>query len=260
MSAPPIPPALEPLSHRPFSFYPPILNIEHNEWRFNRATWSELLVTNTKTAAEVWISRRFVGELSRVEEPVMILGLTKELEYTSGQVLPHTRRVIEMPRAVNDSYRPAEPEQAPAPASVVGIRLESGAESRIGKLIIAVLVVGLLGCVAIIGFFRTGRDGSQIVYSPVLQADLNLTAEDGFQDVVRKIGTPAEDRWRSDKGAMQYRILRYPDRDISVILMGDERGKARYIGAVDRDWKPVHTVQMPGGKSTYSMLRSLPRF
>src|SRR6266404_8988564 len=100
MSVQPIPPPLEHLGQRPFSFYPPILNIEHNEWIFRRATWSEILVSNTKTSAEVWVSRRYLGDISRVEEPVMILGLNKELEYKTGQLWPAQRRVIEIPRAV----------------------------------------------------------------------------------------------------------------------------------------------------------------
>lgn len=261
MSVPPIPPALELIGRRPFSFYPPILNVEHNEWRYIRSTWSEILVANTKSDEEIWISRRFVAELSRIDEPVMILGLTKELEYSGGQVLPHVRRVIEMPRAVNDTYRPAgEPPVQPQTAPVVGIRLEGGAESRVGKLIVSALVIGLLLCVAIIGGFRIGRDGSHISYSPVLQTDLNLSGSDEYPDVVRKLGPPAEDRWKSETGIMQYRVLRYPDRNIAVVLMGEEREKARYIGSVDHNWKPVHSVRMPGGRDTSSMLRSLAKF
>ena len=38
MSTPPIPPPLESLKGRVFSFYPPILNIEHNQWRFQKMT------------------------------------------------------------------------------------------------------------------------------------------------------------------------------------------------------------------------------
>src|SRR5437588_824975 len=44
MSIRPIPPPLEHLGARPFSLYPAILNIEHNEWLFRKATWSEILV------------------------------------------------------------------------------------------------------------------------------------------------------------------------------------------------------------------------
>ena len=33
-------PQLETLGDRPFSFYPPIIGIEHNEWIYRRATWS----------------------------------------------------------------------------------------------------------------------------------------------------------------------------------------------------------------------------
>ena len=67
-------PELEGLSGRAFSFYPPILNVEHNEWRLREATWSEILVHNTNCDQEIWVPRRFVGAISRVEEPVMIVG------------------------------------------------------------------------------------------------------------------------------------------------------------------------------------------
>jgi hypothetical protein len=260
MSGPSIPPPFEPLSHRPFSFYPPILRVEHNEWRFRKATWSEILVVNTKSGEEMWIPRRFVGEISLIDEPVMILGLTKELEYNAGQVLPHVRRVIEIPRAVNESFPPrTDPVSQSAP--VVGIRLESGTESRIGKLILAVIGLGLIACVLIISFFRGGRDGTRISYSPVLQSELSLTSTDDYFAVVRSLGTPAADQWRSDKGEMQYRVLRYPEKGIAAILMGSERNKETYIGAVELStWRPVHAVSLPGGRDTYSMLRSIPRF
>ena len=126
MSGPPIPPLHEPLVHRPFSFYPPILNIAHNEWRLRRSTWSELMVVNVKTGEEVWIPRRFLGEISRVDEPVMIVGLLKELEYKGGSVWPHERRVIEMPRAVNQGPAPPPPARTETTAPVVGIRAEPG--------------------------------------------------------------------------------------------------------------------------------------
>ncbi|MEO8130702.1 MAG: hypothetical protein ABJF23_32470 [Bryobacteraceae bacterium] len=260
MSVQPIPPPIEHLGQRPFSFYPPILNTEHNEWIFRRATWSEILVCNTKTNNEIWVPRRLIGEISRIEEPVMILGLLKELEYKAGQVLPSSRRVIEIPRAVNDGFRLA-PQDAPAsPAPVVGIRLESGTESRIGKLIGVVLVVGILGCFFLISFFRSGRDGSRITYTPLVQTSLGLAASDDYFAVVRKMGKPASDHWKSETGEMQYRILTYPDQGISIILMGAQRDKALYIGAVDSNWHPVDSVALPNGGSTSSMLKSLQRF
>src|SRR5579871_619350 len=103
MSSPPIPPALDHLATQPFSFYPPIVNVERNEWLFRKATWSEILVINCKSSQEIWIPRRFLGEVSRVDDPVLIVGLTKELEYKAGAVWPCQRRVIEMPLAVGGS-------------------------------------------------------------------------------------------------------------------------------------------------------------
>src|SRR4029079_7979585 len=107
MASPPIPPSLDHLATRPFSFYPPIVNVEHNEWLFRKANWNEILVLNAKSGVEVWIPRMFLGETSRVEDPVLIVGLLKELEYKMGAVWPYQRKIIEMPLAVGD--RPGSP-------------------------------------------------------------------------------------------------------------------------------------------------------
>ena len=190
----------------------------------------------------------------------MILGLLKELEYKSGQVWPSERRVIEIPRAVNEGFRSPAQDESVSRAPVVGIRLESGTESRIGKLIGVVLVVGILGCFLLVSFFRSARDGSRITYTPVVQTSLGLNSSDDYFAVVRKRGPPAADRWKSETGEMQYRMLAYPEQGLSVILMGADRNKALYVGALDRNWHPVDSVALPGGGSTASMLKSIQRF
>jgi hypothetical protein len=261
MPIPPIPPPLEQFGSRPFSFYPPILNVDHNEWRFVKATWSEILVANTATHAELWVPRRFLGEVSRIDEPVMIVGLTKELEYKSGAVWPAERRVIEMPKAVNDVPRPPAtdvPRQSSEP--VVGIRLDGGAESRIGKLILGVLAIGIVACVVVVAMFRGGPSGKRVTYAPVLQSELGLTAHDDYFAIKRKLGEPASDHWKADEGELQYRVLEYPDKGLSVILMGTERERVTYIGAMDKNWKVVHSVRLPSGTDSRSMLMQVPRF
>src|SRR5438094_10058320 len=127
MAVPPIPPSMEHLATRSFSFYPAILNVEHNEWLFRKATWSEILVVNCKSGAEVWIPRRFMGEVSRIDDPVLIVGLNCELEFKAGTVWPYQRQVIEMPVAVGSFPIPAagSPTDRGAPAPIVGIRLET---------------------------------------------------------------------------------------------------------------------------------------
>jgi hypothetical protein len=154
MPGPPIPASFENLGRRPFSFYPPIVNVEHNEWILRRANWTDFLVLNTKTKDELCVPRRFVGEGALVEEPVMIVGLVKELEYREGLVLPHIRRVIEMPRAVNASVpaRMAEPSRI---APVVGIRIESEPKSRWLRMLIASVAAVVLVCVVVVIFFQS---------------------------------------------------------------------------------------------------------
>ncbi len=149
MPGPPIPASFESLRHRPFSFYPPIVNMEHNEWILRRADWTDFRVINTKTKTELCVPRRFVGEGALVEEPVMIVGLVKELEYREGQVLPHARRVIEMPRAVN-AGAPPRMMGPPRTAPVVGIRIEAGPRSRVLRLLLAAVAAAVLLCVAVV--------------------------------------------------------------------------------------------------------------
>jgi hypothetical protein len=100
------------------------------------------------------VPRRFVGEGALVEEPVMIVGLVKELEYREGAVLPHVRRVIEMPRAVNASA-PARRNELmagvpPRIAPVVGIRIENEPKSRLWRVLVAAVAAAVLVCVAVV--------------------------------------------------------------------------------------------------------------
>jgi len=253
MSANPIP-ELEGLSGRAFSFYPPILNIEHNEWKLQEATWSEILVHNTKGDMEIWVPRRFLGAISRVDEPVMIVGLERELEYVAGILRPHERRVIAMPKGPS-SPPPVEDSAIPTPAMVGGARIGDAGESRMGLYILA----GIVAVLVVVYFGISYSRGDRVEYQAVLQEDLSFTAEDDYHAVVRKLGTPSDDRWREGKD-LQYRALTYPDRHFTVILMGTEQNNARYIGAVNEQWRPVHTVKHAGRGNTRSLLEGLKRF
>jgi hypothetical protein len=153
MPGPPIPATFESLGRRPFSFYPPIVGVEHNEWILRRVNWTDFQVVNTKTKDELCVPRRFVGEGALVEEPVMIVGLVKELEYREGVVIPHIRRVIEMPRAVNaGNHLMSGP---PRTAPVVGIRVESAPSSRVWRLMVASIAAAAVICVAVVIFFES---------------------------------------------------------------------------------------------------------
>jgi hypothetical protein len=259
MPIPPPPLPLDHLANRAFSFYPPILNIEHNEWRFRKATWSEILVVNTRSGMDLWIPRRFLGEISRVEDPVIIAGLVKELEYKGGAVWPYERRVIEMPLAVNAGPRPAPAERS-EPAPVIGIRLESSPDSRIARLVIGALLVGVLLTFIVVVAYRGGVLRPRVSYVARDQSYLDLTRQDDYYAIVRKLGEPDADRWQSETGEIQYRALFYPRRDYIVVLMGENRNYASYIGTLDGDWEPVHWVALRGGGNTRAMLNGLKRF
>jgi hypothetical protein len=258
MAGHPVPQQLDELGDRTFSFYPPIVNVEHNEWVFVRGTWSEILVRNPKLTVEIWIPRGYLGEISHVEEPVMIVGLRKELEFKGGGVWPYERRLVEMPRA-GVAPRPAgSPGHEPTPPSA--LTLGSGAERRLGVFILTALGVAILATFLVILFLRKGESGGNVELRPILQSELGFTAATDYHDVVRRLGAPNADRWLAGAGERQYRALTYDRLNVTVILMGADREKAFYIGAKDRDWKNVHSVALPDGRNTDSILRSLKRF
>jgi hypothetical protein len=255
MSVPPLPPPLAQLGRRPFSFYPAILNVQHNQWIYESATWSDVLVRNTQTNEEVSVPRRYLGEVSRVDAPLMIVGLRAELEYRSGAVWPAERRVIEMPLAVNDSPRMGLAHTPATRAPVVGIRLESTTTTRFGKLAAGGVALGMAGCVLAISLFRGGVIGSRVFYAPVVHADLPLSPLDNYAGVVRQLGPPAREHWRWEPGEPEYGSLAYPRRGLYVILKGRTQSDARYIGTMDWNW---HPVQAEG--ANYRVLERLPRF
>lgn len=256
--AQPAPAQLESMGDRPFSFYPPIVGVEHNEWTFLEGRWSEILVRNSKSETEIWIPRNYVGEVSKVDEPVMIVGLRRELEYKGGSIWPYTRRVIEMPASPSMARPSTEPPPAP-PSAVAELRM-GGTESMIGKLIAAALIVGIALAGALVLMQRQKQRGGTIEYKGVMQADLGLSANSDYFEVVRKLGQPETDKWQSEVGEMQYRMLAYPKQDYYVILMGSDRENARYIGTKDSQWRTVHAVPLPGGGNTEAILRSVKRF
>ena len=225
-----LPPPYDQVGNRPFSFYPAIVNIEHNEWRLKQATWSEMLVVNTKSSNEIWIPRRFLGELSRTDEPVMIVGLNKELEYKAGQILPYVRRVIEMPRASNDVPTPGGGAALDIKGSEGSSMRMDSSEKQVGRLRLFALAGGVLACVLLVFLFRGDRN---VRFAPVLQSESGLTGTDDYHAVKRKLGEPASDQWLSEEGTSSTGFSSIPSQAISVILMGSERDRALDIGAVD---------------------------
>jgi hypothetical protein len=259
MSAPVIPPPLEALRNRPFSFYPAILNIEHNKWQYRQATWSDALVVNARTGQEIWIPRRFLGEISRIEDPVVIVGLLRELEYKQGAVWPYQRRVIEMPIAVGAHARPSSPTQRNGPAPVVGIRLEPSNESHLFRTIGGALVLGIVTAYVAVTFYRDSVLHPHIAHTVKDHTYLSLTAQDDYGSVVRKLGAPTLDRWQGTAGGARYRLLSYPARACTIVLLAADGHEAAYIGALDANWNPVHAVRLRSG-SAAGLLGTLPRF
>ena len=135
-----------------------------------------------------------------------------------------------------------------------------GAETRIGRLILGTLMVGVLGTLGVVMVTREGTPRARINYANGDSALLDLSVRDDYYSIVSKLGSPATDHSITKAGDLEFRSLWYPQRSYYVILMGAERNNLRYIGAMDKDWRVMHSVALPGGVSTASMLRELQKF
>lgn len=149
MLAPLMPSPLDYVGRRRFAFYPSIRSYEPNEWVLGSASWSEVQVVNSYTGRRLWISRQYIGAVSDTHGPLLIVGLTKELEYRAGALGPRIKRVIEMPRLPDLDLENADaPHRASGPAPVIGIRLEPREDSPMNKALVTLGIGALLSLVA----------------------------------------------------------------------------------------------------------------
>ncbi len=128
------------LKRRAFALYPPILNVEYNEWRVRKTAGPEVLVSNLKTDLEVWIPKRLIGDISGPDSPLLAVSLRQELEYKAGVLWPCERRVVEMPAAPGSGFGGASGQGAPR-----------ARDRRLAVILACVLLAGLL-LVALIRF------------------------------------------------------------------------------------------------------------
>jgi len=250
------------LAAREFSFHPSIGNLETNLWRMLDANWSEFLVENQGDQTQVWVPRRYLGEVSASDRPVMIVGLNRALDFKAGQVWPVQKRVIEMPRVPAGASPAAAAVEGAIPEAPIrnpGVRLDES-EKKLGRLILIALGGAVLLVALVIAYFRGIESGEIVSYKPIVQESLGLGPDDDYFAVVRKLGDPNGDRWKAEGESVQYRVLEYPQRNLKVILAGRERKQALYVGALDSNWKVVDSVNQRGGSNTYGVLSRLPRF
>jgi hypothetical protein len=158
MSAPLVPSPLDYIGPRRFAFYPAIKNAEPNEWVLGAGSWTEMQVVNAHTGGKMWIPRQCIAGVSDSHDGILVVGLTKELEFRAGTLGPRVKRVIEMPRESKAPERPRiEPgPRPPGPAPIIGIRVEHREDSPMSRalviLAVAALVVALTA--AVLAVFR----------------------------------------------------------------------------------------------------------
>jgi hypothetical protein len=244
MAISPLPAPLQQLGGRRFSFYPPIRNVDHNEWLYRRSTWTEVVVVNNRSGVECVIPRALIGEVSFVEDPVVIVGLRRELEWREDAVRTYHRPVIELPVAVNRQGNVIPHPDYPAP--VISIRLEPRDESRASLKLGVGLVLGAVGCLLAANIGRSYLHPS-------------TSAGDDYAAVVRKIGAPASENSVRTSDGHVYRLLRYPNRN-SVVVLYVAPESTHYIGAIAPDGRVINAVTLPDGTNAAPLLRSLPAF
>lgn len=251
------------LSGRRFAFYPAIRNIEHNEWTLEGETWSEIHAKNVETGQEIWIPRNHLGEVSSSDSPVLIVGLKRELMYKAGSIAPFRNPLVELPGKPAPRAAAAEtPEPEPPPP-----HRDSSTEARTFSLIGKTLVIGLLAAFLITVFLAGGLHNPiaswfEADVSTADQRYLSLTSQDGYHNVIAKMGPPEREEWiTKDDADLQFQALFYPSRRYIVILMGGDRGGQRYIGALhDPERKILDAARLAGGGDASAMMKNLPEF
>ncbi|MGA7411826.1 MAG: hypothetical protein WBW33_15210, partial [Bryobacteraceae bacterium] len=196
-----------------------------------------------------------------IDDPILIVGLTKELEYREGAVWPRVRRVIEMPRAVNENPRPWSQSTALSrPAAVVGIRLESPSDSRASRMLLVAGVGAVVVSLLAAGVLREWIFRPRQVLERQSTAGIGFTASDDYGSIVVRWGSPASDRWHTDGSSMTFQALTYPRQHATLILMAKPGGSPHYIGAMNSSWRVMATVKLGDGMDSRGVLSGLPRF
>lgn len=260
MSLSPFPAPLETITGRRFSFYPPIQNLESNEWMYRRATWTECVVVNTATGEEFSVPRSFLGEIT-TGNGVTVVALHRELESRGNALCPVRCPVIELPVAVNDGRRPGAPRRVESErlAPVVNIRLEQRPEVRVGKRFGVALVLGAVACTICADIARQIETSQRPDMIRLTRPYLQLSAEDDYFATVHKLGKPSGEHVVTGEWGTVYRVLDYGLGRYHVVLTGPGTNAGRYTGTLARDGRIVDEVKMPDGQSSSALLRALLR-
>ncbi len=181
MSAPLVPSPLDYIGRRPFAFYPAIRNATPNEWLLGTGSWGEVQVVNARSGAGLWIPRQYVGAVLENETPLLIVGLTKELECHGDSVEPRVKRIIEMPHAepASDETDPFHTRRASGPAAVVDIRLAERPDSSMNRAIASLAIGALVLCLlaTLVALIRSIPRSSSEANQPQLLVPQNGAAQ-----------------------------------------------------------------------------------
>jgi hypothetical protein len=255
MSIAPLPTPLQHLGGRRFSFYPPIRHLQPNEWLYRRATWSEFVVMNARTGQEVWIPRMFLGDVSGIDEPLMIVGLNRDLEWRGGAIIPHERRVIRLPVSVNESRSVSSGSGASRLAPVINIRLEPKPEVRTWKWIGVAFVLGAVATTIVANIAWQSQPRQRADFYRSYRPWLQLNADDDYASTIRRMGAPSTVRF-SQSGDRFFQSLVYTGRRYSVILMGPSQDATHYIGTIDTRGRVLDAVRLKDGSNSTLLLHS----
>lgn len=212
------------------------------------------MVRNAANGRDLWISRRFLGELSENDTPVLVVSLLEKLEFRDGGVYPCRPRVIEMP--VSDAAGPVA--ERPEPAPVISIRLEGRNESRASRVAGGAVALGVLGCLAVVGYSLEGGSVHRgAVVSSLDKTYLALSGSDTYESVVRALGAPDRERWVVTPSGNRVHLLDYADRGFQAVLVPKPGGPDAYAGSVDERGRILQSVVMPRGGLSTPILRDL---
>jgi hypothetical protein len=139
------------LAEGSFRFVPAITHAGPNEWTLRDLTWEAVLVENVVTQLEITVPRRYLGDVTRLEDRVRCVRLLKPLEFSDGVARPVDRGVLRMPVPADT------PREAHAPAEVIAIRELPSTPPRWRKFLRIAMALGCLFGILAIYVLKQGR-------------------------------------------------------------------------------------------------------
>ena len=137
--------------------------------------------------------------------------------------------------------------------------MESEPVSTRSRTLLTLASAGILASILSLAVLRDVT-GSRVRFFTTPQGvALPFAANDDYRSIVNRIGRPSWDRTAPGPEGIpaELHLLGYPGRGYTLVLYGSNIDFAKYVGAVNRGGRTVHTVKLSDGTDSAKLLAGL---